>query len=160
MELELRHVLTQIIAFILMYLILKKYVWNRLYGVIDERRKRIEHEFSTIENDKLEAKKLHEMYEQKLSDLDTEAHAKFSAAIAEGKKAAEEIQRATQKESQSMLEKARADIEREVGKAKTQLKNEVVNLVIAASKKVIQADLDAEKQKKMILDFVDKADLK
>lgn len=160
MDLQLRHVITQIIAFLIMYWILKRYVWNHLYGIIDVRRKRIEGEFAAIEGEKQEAKKLFASYQQKLSDVDSEAKAKFQAAIAEGKKAALEIQRATQSESQTMLAKARADIEREVDKARNTLKNEVVNLVIAASEKVIHADLDSEKQKKMIQEFVDKADLK
>jgi F-type H+-transporting ATPase subunit b len=160
MELEFRHVLTQVLAFFIMYWILKRYAWDRLYAIIDERRKHIESEFTYIENEKLGVKKLQDDYQQKLSDIDTEARAKYQEVIAEGKKVAEEIQKATQKESQNLMNKVKADLEKEVIKAKTYLRNEVVDLVVAASNKVVQADLDSEKQKKIIEEFVDKADLK
>lgn len=155
MELEWRHVITQIIGFLLMYWILKRYAWGWLYGIIDERKKRIESEFASIDNEKLEVKKLQAAYKEKISEIDAESKAKFMAAIAEGRKAADEIQRTTQKESNAILSKARENIQSEVLKAREMLKEEVVNLTIAASKKIIQEDLNSEKQKKMIRDFVE-----
>lgn len=160
MDLEFRHVMTQVLAFILMYWILKRYAWDHIYGVIDDRRKRIQSEFSSIENEKLEMKKLNAAYQQKLSDIDSQANAKFQEAIAEGRKIAEEIQQSTQKESAKILSKARESIEREVLQARTALKDEIVNLTIAASKKIIHEDLNSEKQKNLIREFVDKAEVK
>ncbi len=160
MELEFRHVMTQVLAFLLMYWILKRYAWDRIYGMIDDRRKRIESDFAFIDNEKLEINKIHADYQQKLSEIDSQAHAKFQEAIAEGRKIADEIQQTTQNESNKILTKARENIEREVSNARSALKEEIVNLTIAASKKIIHEDLNSDKQKKLIMEFVDKAELK
>jgi F-type H+-transporting ATPase subunit b len=155
MEIEWRHVVTQMIGVLLMFWILKKYAWGRLYGIIDARKQRIESEFSLIENEKNDVKKLQANYKEKLSAIDEQSKAKFKDAIAEGRKVAEEIQQSTQRESDAILLKARENIQNEVLKAREMLKEEVVNLTIAASKKIIHEDLNSDKQKKMIRDFVE-----
>ena len=56
----------------------------------------------------------------------------------------------TRKEQADMLERARRDIEGEKDKAIAQLRREAVELAIVGAGKVIEANLDSEKNRKLV----------
>jgi len=53
-----------------------------------------------------------------------------------------------------MLEQAKSEIEREKLSALNELKNEVANLAIKAAGKIIDENMDEDKQKKIIDSFI------
>ena len=50
---------------------------------------------------------------------------------------------------------AQADLQKEISKAKAQLKDELVNMTIAATEKVLNRKLDKDSQNELILDFAE-----
>lgn len=160
MNLDLQQIIIQIIAFLVMVWVLKKFGWKPLLNIMEERRAKIQGEFDAIENQKLEMKKLTDEYNERLRNIDSEARAKIQEGVKEGRKIAQEIQEKTQMQAREIIAKAKSEIEKEISNVKKELKNEIINIAFMASEKILQEKIDDEKQRKLIADFVEHAELK
>lgn len=155
MDIEIEQVLTQIVAFLIMLWILKKFAWKPIFNLIDERQKLIESQFSSIEEQKNDLNKLAEEYQDKLNGINGDAAAKLLEAIEKGQEKAEEIERNARSEVAIILNRARAEIQEELAQAREQLKGDIVAMTMAATQKVIQESLDPEKHIKLIENSID-----
>jgi F-type H+-transporting ATPase subunit b len=160
MNLEIGQILTQIVAFVIVLWILKKFAWKPLLSVLEERKKKIKSEFDSIEEQKKKIQTLTDEYNEKLKGIEAEARVKIQEAVKDGRKISQEIQAEARSQAKEILNKTKDEVEREIAKAKIQLKNDMVNMVIAATEKIIKEKLDAEQHKKLIADFVEQAEFK
>lgn len=158
MNLEIQQILTQIIGFLLLLYLLKKLTWKPLITLLDERRERIASEFKNIEKVKEELAKIEEDYKAKLAEIDAQARIRIQESIAEGQRISMEIQDKSREEAKKILSKAKTNIELEIAKAKVELRNEVAALAIRAAEKILREELDGKKQKKLVIDFIEKVE--
>ncbi len=145
---------TNIIAFLLLLVILKKFAWGALLKLIDDRRAKIEGEFHSIEQAKQEINRLKTEYQEHLNRIEEEARVKIQQAVQEGRRIGMEIEEDARKHSRETLEKTKETIAIEVAKARTELKEQVVDLAIQISHKVFQQNLDEETDRRMIEAFI------
>lgn len=155
MSLSVQEILTQAVAFILLVWVLKKMAWKPLLKLLDERREKIRTSFEEIEQTKKELEKLKMNYERARAHIEDEARQKLQLAIDEGKRVARELQEGSRREAQATLEKAKEDISLEVAKAKVTLRNEIVDLTLRATERLIEEKLDETKDKEIVLDFIE-----
>lgn len=160
MDLQIGLVISQILAFIAMLWILKKFAWQPLLGVMEERRKRIETEFKQIEEQKEELKALKGEYRDKIKAIEGEVKARMQKAIDDGQRLAQQIQQEAKEQAKAILQKAQTDLSLEVSKAKMQLKSDIVTMVVSATEKLIHAKLSDEKQDELITELVDQVELR
>jgi F-type H+-transporting ATPase subunit b len=156
MKIEIGQIITQIISFLIMLWVMKRYAWKPLLAILDERRDKIQADLDAIEQEKARNAALEKEYQAKLDEIDALAEEKSKKAIEEGKKIALKIQNEAHSKAKEIVNKSQEDLQKELLKAKTQLKNEIVDMALLASEKVLQMNLDTEKQKSLILDFVEK----
>lgn len=151
MDIEIGQVISQLLAFLIMFWILKRYAWKPLTRFMEERRQLIQSEFDSIANQKNEIKEIIEDYKEKLADIDSRARLKNQEEIAKGSKIAQSIKDEAQKQAKAIIALAQEETERELIKAKQELKKYIVDLVIDTSQKVIQEKItDEGKQKELI----------
>ena len=143
-----------IFAFLLLLLILKKYAWGALLKLIDERREKITSEFESIEKAKQDLAALRKQYEEQLGKIEEEARTKIQASILEGRRIAMEIEEDAREHSRATLEKTKEAVALEVAKAKQELKEQVVDLAIGLTHKVLQQNLDEETDRRLIEGFI------
>lgn len=155
--LEWAQLLTHTVGFLIALWLLKKYAWGPLLALMDERREKIAGEFGEIDKQKQEAADLTAEYESKLREIDNERRVKLAQAVSEGKKIAEEIKSTAHQNARDISAKARADLERDVAKAKVQLKDEMIAITMSAAEKIINEKLDDAKHRELIGSFVDGA---
>ncbi len=154
MNLEFGQVITQIIGFLLALFILKKFAWKPLLGILEERRSKIKSEYDKIDEEKNIVKGLSSDYEAKLKDIEGLARQKILEAAKEGQQMASQIKESARKDALEIMNRSKEEIQRELEKAKVQLKNELVDLSLRAAEKIIQEKLDEEKDRKFISDFI------
>lgn len=159
MKIEVGQVISQIISFLIMLWILKRFAWKPLLKVLSDRKERIKTEFAEIESQKAELAKLTKEYDQKIRDIDVLAHAKMKEAAEKGNQIAQSIQEQAQAQARAIIQKAKESSANEVQKAKLELKQQVVDMVFDVTEKMLKVDLDQDKQKKLILEFVNKTGL-
>ena len=160
MNLDFSQILIQIVAFLLMLWVLKRYGWKPLLDMLDERKHKIQSEFDSIASKNNEAKKLIEEYREKLKDIDKEARNAIQDAVAQGRKIAAEMEADAQSSAKEILAKAKIDVDREIEKAGNQLKNDLVNMVVATTEKILHQNLDRQEQQRLIADLLKEADIK
>ena len=108
-----------------------------------------------IEKEKGHVAKLTAEYDARLKDIDNERRAKIVEAVEEGKKLAAEVKANAQAEVREMHDKAKADLEREVAKAKVQLRDDMIGMTMSAAEKFIGEKLDNEEHRRLIGNFID-----
>ncbi len=155
MEILFQQVLTQIVGFLLLLWLMRKYAWGPLLQSLEDRRTKIATELSDIVASKEATIKVQQAYEAKMVEIKREALLKIQEAILEGQKVAGEITASARKDANALLEKAKENIGREMGLAKIQMRNEVATLVIATASKVIRRELDAQKNEALVLQYMD-----
>lgn len=155
MNLEIGQVITQIIGFLIALFILKRFAWKPLLGILEERRTKIKSEFEKIDGEKEAVKKLTSEYEARLKDIEGLARQKILEAAKDGQQMANQVKENARQEALEIMGRSRDEIQREVEKAKVQLKNDLVNLSLRAAEKIIQEKLDKEKDRKLIADFIE-----
>ncbi|MBS4167489.1 F0F1 ATP synthase subunit B [Parachlamydia sp. AcF125] len=160
MNLEFEQILSQIVAFLIMVGILKRYAWLPLLEMIEERRLKIQNEFYKIEEQKKEVSRLLEDYQGKLKEIDHEAKQRLEATAERGFKIAQQIREDAYRQANYILHKAHEDAYKQAEKVKLQLKQQLVDLVVKVAQKVIQEKLDSQKDKQMIESFIQKLDVR
>ncbi len=160
MDIDTKQIISQIIAFLIMLWILKRFAWKPLLQIMEERRHHIRSEFDAIDQQKLDIKKLQADYEKTLKGIDAEARKRLQEGVDEGRKIAQDIQQSARVQSQDIIKKAHDEINEEVAKAKLQLKNQVVDLAMQASGKIMQNSMDAGKQRQLVTEFLKEAEFK
>lgn len=148
--LDVKLLIEQAIAFLILVAILGKFVYPALVKAIDSRREQIEAGMQ-------EAKQAEEAL--------VNAEAKVADMLADARKEADDIIARTQQEANSMVadaeEKAkgraeqivndaRAQLDTDIAKARRMLKEETVQLVALATEKVVGEKLDERKDANLI----------
>jgi len=152
---DVRQVLTQILGFLLMVWILRRYAWGPLMALLDERRNAIAGEFEEAKRLQVEAEASKSRFEQEMRSIDAHARQKLNEAVTEGQKVAAEIKTQAQHEAQARLQRAEDEIEREREKAKETLKDQVIHMSIRTAEKILRQKLDDPAQRKLVGEFVD-----
>jgi len=155
LNLEIQQILTQALGFFILLFILKKFAWKPLLALLEERREKISSEFKNIEQVKSELSRLEEDYKAKLADIDTQARLKIQEAIAEAQRISIEIQEKSRDEAKKTLDKAKANIELEIAKARVDLRNQVASIAIKAAEKVLKEELNEEKHRRLVMGFIE-----
>ena len=155
MGLEFGQIVTHIIGFVIAVIILKKFAWKPLLSMLEERRGKIKSEFDSIEQERKKTEKLYSDYQTKLKEIDSLARAKIQEAAREGQNLANEIKENARTEAKQIVTRTREDIQRDLDKAKVQLRDDVVNITLHLAEKLIQEKLDQEKDRQLVAQFVD-----
>lgn len=129
--------LAQIINFIILLLILRKFLYGPLVGFMEKRRNDIAESLKKAEEIETRYQEFQVEHEKQRNEAKEEA----AALIAEAKAAAEGIRQeslaTTQAEAEKMLAKAAVEIEQQKATLLKELKKEVGSLVVAATEKIV-----------------------
>ena len=152
---DVPQVITQILGFLLMVWILRRYMWGPVMGMLEARREKIAGEFREADRLKAEALELKARYDADLKGIEAQARQRLTEAVSEGQRVAAEIRSQAQKDAQVRLERASEEIDREREKAKEILKEQVISLSLRMAEKVLRQKLDDPAQRKLAGEFID-----
>lgn len=152
--------IAQIINFLILVFILKKLAYKPLMEMMEARQTSIADNLATAERDKQAAADMKREYQEQLTAARTEAQAIVDKAMKQAEKNKEEIIEEARVEHARLLKAAQEEIAREREMALAELRAEVVGLSMAAAAKIIEKNLDAETNSKLVSDFMDKLDEK
>lgn len=154
MNLEWQQLLTHAVGFLITLWILKRYAWKPLLALLEDRRNRIIDDFKKIDDEKAKVAQQQAQYEAKLREIDNERRAKLVEAVDEGKKIAADIRAHAQDEVKELHIKAKAELEREVAKAKVELRDQMVTITMTAAQKLIKEELNDAKHRDLINRYI------
>lgn len=150
---NLGYLLVQIIAFIVIYVLLSRFLYDPLTNTLRNRRARIE---KALE-DSAVAANARRNAEAEAEKLLATARADAARVIEEARGRGEELARSVQAEAQTEAEAIRADARERAGEERDRqladLRGQVVSIAVAMSQRLIGATLDEKKQQALVSDF-------
>ena len=154
MSIQVNLMFWTIVIFGILFFLLKKYAYPVILSAVEAREKSLADAIEAAKKDRDEAARILAEHRAQIESARGEAQ-KFIAearAVAE-KSRADQLER-TRSEQQDMIERARRDIGVERDKAIAMLRREAVDLAIAGASKVIEENLDSDKNRKLVEEFL------
>ncbi|MBF8983763.1 F0F1 ATP synthase subunit B [Lutibacter sp. B2] len=145
----------QIVNFLVLFFLLKKLLFKPVSEFMASRREEVEASLKNAKDKNGQADLKYNEYQVKLETVEDEGR----QIIREKTKIAEarhmEIVEGAQKEASRMIDRAEAEIKRQNQKAMNEMKDHVASLVVAATGKMINKQLDEETHNTLIQEFID-----
>jgi F-type H+-transporting ATPase subunit b len=155
MNLEIKALLTQVVGFLIVLFLLKKYAWGKLLSFTEARRELIASEFASIEKAKAGVEDMRRKYNEELEGIENTRRVRIQEAVADAHRIAGEIRDEARKEAIALRVKAGEDINLDMDKANVAYRDQMVNSVITATEKLIRTRLDDAQHRKLINQFLD-----
>ncbi|HOX26810.1 MAG TPA: F0F1 ATP synthase subunit B [Candidatus Krumholzibacteria bacterium] len=148
--------LTTIAGFLLLMWILRKFAWGPIIALIDQRRAKIETDYSAAEKELADAGTLRASFEAKLGEIKVIERQRVQEAVKKGEELAKGIVADARAEIEQVKAKGMQDLEIESQKAQLELRKSVVTLAIGAAEKLIGERLDDAKHRQLIQQYIDR----
>jgi F-type H+-transporting ATPase subunit b len=154
MSIQVNLMFWTLVIFGILFWILKKYAYPVMLEAVEAREKALADALEGAKKDRDEAARILAEHRAKIESARDEAQKFIADARVLSEKSRADLLEHTRLEQQEMLERARRDIAGERDKAIAQLRREAVDLAIAGASKVIEENLDTDKNRKVVESFL------
>lgn len=143
-----------VLNILILFILLRIFLFKPINKMLDDRTQSIQKDIDDAENAKREAEELRQQYENSISEAREEAGKILREAheYAEAERA--EIIRKSHEEADEIVNSAGETIENERRRVIQQAHVQIADLAIEAASKVVSANLDDEKNRKLVDDFL------
>ena len=145
----------QILNTFILYLLLKKFLFAPVTEVIEAREKSISDSLNDAERISNEAEKFKTEYLEKLQSAEDEGREIVSIATKNADEKSNRILKEAREAADKQKEKADADIALERKKVINEVKDEISSLAILAASKVLESEVDEDKNKTLVNKFIE-----
>ncbi|MDD3000640.1 MAG: F0F1 ATP synthase subunit B [Candidatus Riflebacteria bacterium] len=149
-EIDLWILTSQTINFLILLIVLQKFLFKPIGKIVNERRDAICEIRKKTESDAKSAEELRNKYEQRIAKITDEAYLIRQQAIFEANEKCETILKEARAKAEQIIEEGEMEVFMERQTAWAQLRDEVIQLTINATEKVVQESLDDELHRKII----------
>jgi len=143
-----------LLIFVILYALLRWKAFPAILGAVEQREKALQDAIDAAKRDRDEAQRLLQEHQRQIESARGEAQKPIADGRAVAEKMRTDLLEQTHHEQQTMLERARREIEAERDRAIAQLRREAVNLAIAGASKVIEQNLDNTKNRQLVEGFL------
>ncbi|MBB6447180.1 F0F1 ATP synthase subunit B [Bacillus benzoevorans] len=147
----------QLVMFLILLALLKKFAWGPLMGIMKQREDHIANEINEAENNRVEAQKLLDEQRNLLKEARQEAQNLIENAKKQGDVQRDEIIKTARAESDRLKEQAKIEIEQQKENAVAAIREQVASLSVLIASKVIEKELNAKDQEKLINEYIQEA---
>lgn len=142
-------------SILVLYLLLKKFAWDAITNILDERANKIANDIDTAETARKEAEELAQKREIELSGAKQEAGQIITDAKELGQVKGDQIVAEASEEAKRLKLQAEADIQQSKSDALSSVKAEMSDLSVLLAEKIMGSKLDKEAQSKLIDTYLD-----
>ncbi|OGW60760.1 MAG: ATP synthase F0 subunit B [Nitrospirae bacterium RIFCSPHIGHO2_01_FULL_66_17] len=143
------------VSFAILLFLLKRYAFPAITEILDARERTIAENLAKAERARQEAERLLAEYQAKLKTAQHEATAMIDQARKQAQQVAEDNQRRVKEDTDRMLATAREEMARERVRVSKELKDQAVELVMAASERILKRSLTDADQKRLVKEAID-----
>lgn len=143
-----------VLNILVLYFILKKILFKPVSKYMLARTTKIEEALALAEEAKEMASKMEDEHKERMKEIKEEGNALIASYEKKAKKEYENIIAKAKEDSAKITENTRHELEVEKEQLISGLKEEIADLVLDASKKVINENLDTKANRKLIDKFI------
>lgn len=147
-------VLIQAVGFLFLLLLLKKFLFGRIKDMLKARADEIKDTYKKSDDAKSEAERLKGEYQRKVIQAEEEAEGKIQAAVVKANEISDEIVKEAHQTAANDRAKAQQGIEVERKKALAEVRNQVIDLTILSSTRLIQQTMQRKTAEKLVDDVI------
>lgn len=144
-----------VLIFLILLALLWKLGWPAILKSVEDRERRIQQQLDDAERARAEAARLLEEQKQLLAAARVDGLEIVANAKAVGQKEREALLARTHEEQEQLLARARREIASETKKALAAVRQEAVDLSLAAASQLIEAKLDNEANRRLVTQYID-----
>lgn len=152
---NLWQILISLINLVLLFLILKKFLFKPVKKVMNERQAEVDRQYEDARLKISEAEASKQEWEQRLSGAKSEADKIIENAVSIAKARESKITAEAQERAESIIRTAEAEAELEKKKAADSIKHEIVEISEALTEKLLEREINADDHKELIDSFID-----
>jgi F-type H+-transporting ATPase subunit b len=155
---NLGYLVSQIVNFTLLAVLLYFVAYKPILRMLDERSARIKKGLEDAELASKRAAEMEQEFERQMAEARKEGQEVIAQATQMSEKARQEILETAREEATGLIERARDEIARERDLAMAELRQQVADLSLSISEKVIGESLDEQRQRQLIADFLEQTE--
>jgi F-type H+-transporting ATPase subunit b len=149
-----------VVNFIILLVMLSVMLYKPVLKMLDQRQAKIRESMEQAEKIKLQLEKTEEDIKAQLESSRKEGQKIIAQAEQIGERLKTEAKDEARQEAESLVNKARVDIQRQRDKDIEELRKQFADIAIAAAEKVINETLDKEKHRKLINEVLEETKFK
>jgi len=153
-SLQVNKMFWTLVIFGILFWVLKRWAFPAVLGAVEAREKALADAIDGAKRDRDEAARLLAEQKAQLDATRGDAQKLIADARQVAEKSRAELLEKTRLEQHDMLDRARREIAAERDKAIAELRREAVDLAIAGAAKVIEQNLDTDKNRKLVDSFL------
>jgi len=148
--------LAQIVIFVVMVWLLKRWLYEPLNNLMEARAKRIAEGLAAAEEGKRAREEAQKEVARQLEEARAKAHEIIAAAEKRASEMLEEAKERARAEADGILAAAREEVQAELQRARRALREEVGAVALLAAERILQAELDAKRHAKLIDEIIER----
>ncbi len=156
LKINFKVLFTQFIGFMVLFWLLKKFLFGRVMDLIQSRTEEIRGAYDANEKTRQEVASLKLQYEDQLQQARKEAEQIVASATQRAEKAGQEVIEKTRQEAAQIRDRGLAEIEQEKKRVITEIRRDVVNLSVDIARKIITKSVDEKEAEKLTDDVISK----
>lgn len=157
--LDLGKTVATIGVFLILFPVVKSFFVNPLSEAINGRAAELESTFSEAESLRAEMASLKTGYEKRLAETEAQAREQIQAEIRRAQELRAQLEADARQRADDYLKKAQEEIDIEKNRVITDLRIHVVDLTLGATEKILGENVDSERNRKLVNEFIDKIEV-
>ena len=155
MSIDLTTIIATLLNTLILFFVLKHFLFDKVNKVIDERQKEIQQSYDRADEAEKNAQQLEADYNAKIGQAKEESAEIIRDATKKAQARADEIIDEARVEARGIRTNAENEIEREKKIAVNAIKDEISQIAFSAAAAVVEKDLTSEDNEKLIEKFID-----
>ena len=143
-------IIGQILVFAVLVWFIKAFLWQPMLNMLDERKKRIADGLAAAERGQKEQELAESRAVELLKEAKAQAQEVINRAEKRGSEIVDEAKGDAKIEGERLLTAAKAEIDKEINRAREQLRSQVATLVVAGAAQILGKEVDAKAHTKML----------
>lgn len=152
---NLWQILVSLVNLILLFLIIKKFLFKPVQNMLAQRRAQIDDQYDAAEKAKAQAEAAKDSWSEKLQKSDAEAQNIIKLASEEASERGTQIVNEAKQKADLVMRQAMIEIASERRKAQDDMKKEIVDVSTALAGKLLDREISKKDHEELINSFID-----
>lgn len=148
-------ILISLANLVILFLIVKRFLYTPVKRVLAQRRAEIDEQYAKAKEAQEGAERQKEEWDQRIKGAQSEADDILKSAADRAQRREEQIVAEAKAKADGIVRQAQIDASLELGKAREQIKQEIVSVSAALTEKVLEREIDNDTHKELIDSFID-----
>lgn len=154
---QLRDIIIQIIATLILFVVIRVFLWKRVTNILEARRAATDKELEEAKANNALSRQLAAETQAKLDEAQEKIRAMIDKAERDANLRRDEIVYAAKEDAKRRLENVEIEINQEIQKKTNEIHKQIVDIAMMAAEKIVEHEIDQDKYLDIINEIIEGA---